>query len=337
MADFILIIPVLASFLVSMIFMPSWIKKVRAIGLVWPDMNKISKEDVAGSGGIITVLGFIIGALIFVAYRVFVLNSSLYLVEIFAMLTSVLFLAGIGFIDDIFGWQKGGLRRRDRIILVIFAAIPLVVINAGRSIVSLPFFGSVDLGLIYPLILIPLGILGASTTFNFLAGFNGLEAGQGAIFLLGLSFVAYMTGSPWLAVIILCMTAALLGFLIFNIYPAKVFPGDSITYAVGGIIAISSILGNFERIALFFFIPYIIEFFLKLRGGLTKHSFGKINKDGTMDLKYGKIYGLTHASILILNKIGIRPNEKRVVMLIWLFQIIIILAGIFIFKEAIIP
>jgi len=96
-----------------------------------------------------------------------------------------------------------------------------------------------------------------------------------------------------------------------------------------------AILGNFERIALFFFIPYIIETFLKARGGLIKESFGKPNKDGSLDLKYDKIYSLNHIAILFIKKLGWRSTEKRVVYFIWLFQILIILLGFVIFADGI--
>jgi len=137
----------------------------------------------------------------------------------------------------------------------------------------------------------------------FLAGYNGLEAGQGIILLSSLAIVAFFTGSSWLSVIALCMVFSLVAFLIFNFCPAKVFPGDSLTYSIGGMIAILAILGNFEKIAIFFFIPYIIEFGLKSRGKLVKHSFGKPNKDGTLSLNYKKIYSLNHLFIFLMKKL----------------------------------
>ena len=222
----------------------------------------------------------------------------------------VLFVAGVGIFDDLFGWHKGGLRRRHRIILAALGAIPLIVINAGKSEVIIPFIGVTELGLIYPLIILPIGIIGAIYSFNTLAGFNGLEAGQGILLLIGVSLVAFFTGNSWLSVIAVCMTAALIAFLFYNFFPAKVFPGDSITYSIGALIAGMAILGNFERIAVFFFIPYIIEFGLKTRGKLIKQSFGKPNKDGTLSLKYDKIYSLNHPSIKILELINIKPPER---------------------------
>ncbi len=335
MIDILLTIPLLTSVFVILLITPLWIKKARQIGLVWKDMNKIEKEKVAGSGGIVVVLGFVISVFIFVAYRTFYLNDSSRIIEIISMMAVIILTGGIGFVDDLFGWQHGGLSKRSRLIIVVVASIPLMAINAGKHSMSFPFIGLVDFGLFYPLLLIPIGIVGATTTFNFLAGMNGLEAGQGAIIISALSLVAFLTGNSWLAVVGLCMALALMAFLVFNFTPAKVFPGNVLTYSAGSLIAIMAILGNFEKIAVFFFIPYIIETILKLRGGLGKSSFGKPQKDGSLDLLHGKIYGLTHLSIWLLRKIGIKPTEKRVVYSIWLFQIAIIIIGILIFSNGI--
>ena len=248
------------------------------------------------------------------------------------MLSSILILAGIGIIDDLLGWQHGGLSKKLRIVLCLFAAIPLMVINAGHSDIALPLFGKMNIGLLYPLLIIPIGIIGAATTFNFLAGFNGLEASQGIIVLTALSMVAYFTGYGWLALIILGMVFSLIAFFIFNKVPAKIFPGDVLTYPVGGMIAIAAILGNFERVAVFFFIPYIIETILKSRGKLIKQSFGKPNKEGGLEMPYNKIYGLEHLAIFILKKFN-KNNEKNVVYLINAFQIFVIILGFIIFRK----
>jgi len=326
----------LVSFLVTFLILPIWIKKAENLKLVWANMNTYTKEKVAGSGGLIVVFGFIIGVFTYIAYRVFILKTTNnFLVELFAIISVVLILAGIGLIDDLFGWQRGGIRRRTRILLTAISAIPLVAINAGKSVVLLPFLGSTDLGIFYPLLLIPLGIAGATTTYNFLAGFNGLEAGQGVIILSAMSIVAYSTGNSWLAVISLIMVASLIAFLLFNFYPAQVFPGDILTYSVGGLIAIISILGNFEKVAVFFFIPYILELILKSRGKLIKQSFGKPNKEGSLDLRYDKLYSLNHLSIYLTKKLGFKATEKTVVYSIWIFQIVIILIGFIVFKEGI--
>lgn len=336
MADVLLFIPILIALFVCFFLMSFWIRKAHQIGLIWDDMNKIKAPKVAGSGGIITVLSFVLAVLLFVAYRVFIVKTSDYVIESFALLTVILLAAAIGLIDDLFGWQHGGLSRKSRLILLIFASIPLMVINAGQNLVTIPGLGEISLGILYSLIIIPLGIVGCTTTFNFLAGFNGLEAGQGIILLSSLSLVAFLTGNPWLAIVGLCMVSALVGFIFFNLYPAKVFPGDVLTYAVGSLIAVMSIIGNFERIAVFFFIPYVVEVLLKSRGKLVKQSFGLPQKDGSLKMRYDKIYGLEHLSIYLLGKMGMKVTEQRVVYSIWLFQLVVVLIGLILFKSSLV-
>lgn len=320
------------SFLVTSLMLPKWIIQAKKYGFTGKDMNKYREVRAAEGGGLTVVAGFILGILIYVALKKFYFTSNENVIEIFAITTSILILALIGLIDGSLGW-KIGLRRRFRILLCLFAAVPLMVINAGQSAITIPLIGHVNMGLLYPLILIPLGIVATSTTFNFLAGYNGLESGQGIIMISALSLVAYLTGSTWLALIGLIMVFSLIAFWIYNKYPAKVFPGDVMTYPVGGMIAIMAILGNFERIALFFFIPYIIEVILKARGKLVKQSFGKPNKDGSLDLRYSKIYGLEHFVIYLHSKLGIKPTEKKVVCTIHVIQIVIIAFGFFLFRE----
>jgi UDP-N-acetylglucosamine--dolichyl-phosphate N-acetylglucosaminephosphotransferase len=333
----ILFLSVLISFLLAFFTLPKWILKCKQTELLWEDMNKSKHpKNVAASGGIVVVLAFVIGVLSYVAIRTFILNDSDGItLNILALVSVVLILAIIGLTDDLLGWKHGGLSWKFRIVLAFIASIPLVVINAGNSMVNLPFIGLTNLGLFYPLILIPLGIAGATTTYNFLAGFNGLEAGQGIIILSFLSFIAYITGTPWLALVGLIMVASLIVFFYYNKYPAKVFPGDILTWSVGALIAGMAIIGSFEKIAVFVFIPYILETILKAgRGRLKKQSFGIPNKDNSLEMPYeGKIYGLTHLSIWIIKKFKSKVYEKDVVYLIFSFQIIICLLALLIFRN----
>ena len=335
MIEIFLLLSLVISFLLTIFVLPLWIRKTKKIGLIWEDMNKYGHpKKVSGSGGVVAVIAFVLGVLYYIAIRTFLITPLNGIsLEIFALLSVILILAMIGIIDDLFGWRHGGLSRRARVALAFVASIPLVVINAGTSSMNVPFLGTINLGILYPLLIIPIGIAGATTTYNFLAGFNGLEAGQGIIILSFLSFVAYKTGSAWLSLVGLIMVAALIGFWFYNKYPAKVFPGDSMTWAIGALIAGMAILGNFEKIAVFIFIPYILEFFLKFRGGFGKYSFGKPNKDGSLEIPYKKIYGLEHLSIYLLKKI--KPSkkvyERDVVYSIHAFQIFIILLAFLFF------
>ena len=330
--DFILLLPLLLSLFTVLFLTPKWIKEAKENNLVWEDMNKFGHpKNVAGSGGVSVFLGFILGVMSYIAIKTFYFKSADNLVEIFASLSVVLVIAFIGFMDDLLDWKKGGLSKKSRLILLASASIPLIIINAGESSMM-----GINFGLFYPLVLIPLGVIGASATFNFLAGYNGLEASQGIILLSAISVITFIMGNKWLSIIGLCMVVALAAFYIFNKYPAKAFPGDIMTYSVGALIATIAILGNIEEIALFFFIPYILETGLKLRGKLKKHSFAKVNEDGSLEMPYKKIYGVEHLAIFILKNIKKKVYEREIVYLINAFQIIIIVLGFIIFKRRII-
>jgi len=327
----VIIILLLISFIITLLFTPIWIKKARKAGLMGKDMNKPTKKDVAEAGGISVLLGFVLGTLSYIAVKIFYFKETENLIEIFALLSVILIISLIGFIDDVLGW-KIGLNKKARIFFLFFASIPLVVINAGESTMM-----GIDFGLLYPLLFIPLGIVGASATFNFLAGYNGLETSQGILILSGLALVNFFVGNSWLGLISLIMVFSLIAFYIFNKYPAKVFPGDVLTYSIGALMAIIAILGNIEKIAVFFFIPYIIETGFKLRGKLKKESFAGVNADGSLEKPYRKIYGLEHLAIYILKKIkkNKKVYEKEVVFMINGFQILVIILGLILFRKGI--
>src|SRR3989344_9179079 len=81
----LLLMPLFISFYITFIMLPSWIKKARKIGLVWKDMNKYQDIKVAGSGGLIVVLGFILSVLFYIALRTFYFNGDVNTVKIFAL------------------------------------------------------------------------------------------------------------------------------------------------------------------------------------------------------------------------------------------------------------
>ena len=334
MINYIIAIPIVVGFLATLFLIPSWIKAAKKAKFVGKDMHKFENEEIAEGGGLPVVAGFTLGVLIYIALVTFFFEGDTNLIEIFAIVCVVLIASFVGFVDDLFGW-KIGLSKKLRMFLVIASAIPLIVINAGESLVEIPFVGSVNLGLIYPLIIIPIGVLGASTTFNFLAGYNGLEARQGILILGALGVATWFMGNRWLTTIILCMIAPLIAFLFFNAFPARIFPGDVMTYSVGVLIATIAIMGNIERFAVFIFIPNIIEVFLKIRGKLRVESFGKPNKDGELDTPYKKIYSLSHIAIKILEKSKGKAYEKDIVLLINVFQLVVIVIGFILFRRGI--
>jgi len=323
---------IIVSFVLSLIFvfflMPYWIKRAKKVSLVGKDMNKVDKREVAELGGIIVLFAFILGTLFYIAVDIFFIEhtdiTSLLSrdLTIMAALATILLVGIIGIVDDILGW-KIGLRQMQKPFIVLFAALPMVVVNAGVSTFALPLIGEINIGFLFPLLIIPIAISAAANGFNMLAGYNGLEAGMGIIILSILSFLAWQNNSPHIAVMALCVVFALLAFYYFNKYPAKVFPGNTLTYSVGAMIAVVAITANLERAALFLFIPYFIELVLKARGKMQKESFAKVNDDGSLEAPYKKVYGLEHISLKLLNKIKTKVYEKDVVYSLFAFEILL--------------
>ncbi len=318
---------VIVSFLTTLLILPGWIKVARNRGLTGKDVHKIDQREVAELGGIVVVFGILIGILSYIATQVFVYNNKEPSFYILAATASILIATIIGLVDDILGW-KIGLRQYQKAMLSSLIALPMMVVNAGESQMALPFLGIVNIGLFYPLLVIPGGIIGASNAFNMLAGFNGLEAGMGMIIIATEGYLAWELGSKTATIIAACALMALLAFFIFNKYPAHVFPGDTLTYPIGAIIAIIAILGNIEKFAIFLFLPYFIEGILKLRGKMQKESFGKILYDGTITNRYNKFYGLTHITIALLEKLFGKAKEEQVTLTLMFVQTIVAAATI---------
>lgn len=322
MASFIpaLIIICVTSFLTSYISAPLMIRYLKRIGLDVRDMGKFKPVFVPRSGGLIVLIGTFISLMTLIFIRTFFQSDSSSFPVIFASMCSMLIITFIGFLDDVLVRKTEGayvgLKRWQKPLLVVPAAIPLMVIKAGTTLINLPFFGTVDFGLWYALLLVPVGVIGAANMVNLLAGFNGLEAGLGLMYTGSLGLYAFFNSRHEASAIALAVFCALLAFMKFNWYPAKVLPGDSLTYFLGATFAIIAIVGNIERAALICSIPFFVEFFLKLRGNFQKQSYGYALENEKVKSLYDKIYSIPH-----LFTINGKYTEKQVVVFTWLLYL----------------
>jgi UDP-N-acetylglucosamine--dolichyl-phosphate N-acetylglucosaminephosphotransferase len=288
-------------------------------------MNKYNKPEVAEIGGLYAIIGIIFGILLYIGLKVYILKTTEDLVEVFSILTLLSLTTILGLFDDILGWKKG-LKPLQRVFLTFILALPLMIISAGNSYVNLPFIGEVNFGILYPLLIVPIAIMGTSNAFNMLAGYNGLEGSMGILLIGAVGLESYLTGNYYLAEISLITIFSIIAFLIFNWYPSKVFPGNSFTYGIGSLFGAIVILGNLEKFGLILFTLYFIELVLFIRGlfnRIYKENFGIPDENNNLKEPYDKIYSITHFSIRINRKIFKRATEKMVVYTIILLQIIV--------------
>ena len=319
MVSLLYLSPIL-SFLTTLIAIPVFIRYLNRINLLVKDQNKENKPLVPISGGITVVAGILIGLMCYIFILTFVYKDLTQISIIFAVASMLLLITFIGFLDDlIINKTKDasqGLRQWQKPVLTLIAAIPLMVINAGQSVVLVPFFGVVDFGLIYPLLLIPIGVVVASNMVNLLAGINGLETGMGIIYIGMLGLYAFVNLRYEAAGIAIIVLAALIAFYLYNKFPAKILPGDSLTYLLGASLVSIAIVGNIEKAALVISIPFILEFILKARSKFKAQSYGYYD-NGKIHSLHDKIYSLIH-----FFTIKSRFTEKQITYIFILIQFI---------------
>ncbi|MBN2127786.1 MAG: glycosyl transferase family 4 [Candidatus Diapherotrites archaeon] len=305
---------------------PFFIKRMEFRGITGKDMNKLNETKIAEMGGIIVLFGFITAIMLSVFLFTYS-NLTPTKIDLHILLAAVLTITLVGLIgifDDLIGWRKG-IRQWQHALLPLLAALPLMAVRAGITSLNIPFFGVIELGVIYSLILIPIGITGASNAFNMLAGLNGLEAGQGIIILITMGLIAFFEGEIEAVLIAIALIGALLAFIRFNWVPAKVFGGDSLTLMVGAGIASIAIIGNMEKFGIALLALYFIELGFKAKHKFQSNCFGIPQKDGT--LKADSAGGSLTQFIMKQGKF----TEKQVVLIILGIQSVICLIGLILY------
>lgn len=322
---YIILASALLGFLSTLAITPRIITVLKNIDVVGRDIQKKGKPEVAELGGFPVLVGFLSGIFSYVAVLTFYLGVNGEITsKILAATLGIMIITLFGMLDDLTALlgkkkiggkinseKKAGFKQSTKFLLPITAAVPLMVVNSGVSSITAPFFGSVDLGVLYPLLIVPLGIFGAANATNMLAGMNGLTAGLGVVLISALGIFSLINGGLVASAIAFIFVAVLLGFLAYNWYPARIFPGDSLDYTIGAVAASVAILGNIERFAVVAFVPWFAELLLKARSRFRAESFGILQSDGTLEAPYEKPYSLTH---VVMN--AGRFTEKQVVLIL---------------------
>ncbi len=228
-----------------------WLYRLRfgqTIREVGPSWHK-KKQGTPTMGGMLFLLGMTVALLLavpiccllaprFSSLSVFHTNGA---VTRFAAGVLLVFgCAAIGFADDYIKVAKKrnlGLTERQKLVLQLVVSAcyitSLFLCNGGN--VNLPFAGEVALGWWY----IPLGIfivVGATNAVNITDGVDGLCGSITVIALVPLLVLAAFYGAMGQALIAAAMIGGVLGFLVWNAHPAKVFMGDLGSLALGGVL-----------------------------------------------------------------------------------------------------
>ncbi len=302
------------------------------------DINKKNRPILPASGGLVLALGFFVGIMAILFSVAFIEAANINVELLLVTLISVIAISFVGFLDDLLGSRirtskedvkkiaenysffNGGIKQWQKPLLTLIAAVPLMVINWGTPVLNIPFIGNVAINqIVYTLIVIPLAVVFSSNVFNMLEGLNGISAQMGLVAFSALAIFSYHIQSYTAFAIATVMSGALLAYIYYGSYPAKILPGDSLTYLIGASFAATVIVGNMQVLGLLLLIPWIAEFFLKARKRFHANSWGLVQKDGTLKSPHGdKIYSLNH----IFLRTG-RFKEWQIVALLTLLEVVI--------------
>ncbi|MEC0369948.1 phospho-N-acetylmuramoyl-pentapeptide-transferase [Paenibacillus chibensis] len=218
--------------------------------------SHLKKAGTPTMGGVVIILAFTLSFLKFS-----VINTDFYV-----LLVATLGFGLIGFLDDyikiVFKRSLGLTARQKLIGQLLFSAIMCVLLiqNGHSTAIHVPGTSwSFDWGgwFYYPFIVVMM--LAISNAVNFTDGLDGLLSGVSAIAFAAFALVAMQATSLSAAVCAAAMIGAVLGFLVFNAHPAKVFMGDTGSLGIGGAIGAIAIVTKSELLFLVIGGVFVIE------------------------------------------------------------------------------
>lgn len=210
------------------------------------------------------------GGLIFIVSIILSTLILSYIYDVMTTQTIVLLIVFvgfgiIGFLDDfiiVVLKRNLGLTSLQKLIgqiVVAIGAFYLLKQGPFETVVTVPFFDfKIELGILYVAFLI-FWLVGFSNAVNIADGLDGLVAGTSSISFAAFGVFALNYGQDDIAMFAFIVTGAMLGFLLFNMKPAKTFMGDTGSLALGGALAMVSVLINQELLLLVIGIVYVIE------------------------------------------------------------------------------
>lgn len=220
-----ILLSITAAFLATMTLMPVIIKLFRSIDLLdIPDKRKIHSVSTPSLGGIAIFCGIVFSLILSVKF------ADLATQKFFLGATFLIFLLGVR--DDL-----SSLMAKHKLVIQIFAAV-LVVYFGGWKIEGLSgLFGveSFPYGLneIFTIFVIVV----MTNAFNLIDGIDGLAGSIALLITLFFGWYFLSIGQPLNAAISISVAGGVLGFLLFNWYPSKVFMGDTGSMMLGFMIS----------------------------------------------------------------------------------------------------
>lgn len=220
-----------------------------------PERHK-QKQGTPTMGGILFIVTLPITLLVLGQF-----NS----VALFLCVSSLLF-GGIGLLDDsikIIMKHNEGLTPKQKLFLQFFAAVLIItmakLMDMNTGAFWIPAFNTVlPVGILYWPIMIFI-ILGTTNAANLTDGLDGLLTSVSIIIFIAFFAIIKLYGEGHSLVVVAAFLGALLAFLFYNRYPARVFMGDTGSFFIGGMVVGLSIVTKTELLIPLLCFIYMIE------------------------------------------------------------------------------
>lgn len=232
-------IALVVSFMITYFLVPLNIKLSKRSNLVdKPHKRGIHKKSIPLAGGLSFGISIIILQIIFYLYsRLLVPNLEIAL-NMLKLATGGILILILGFLDD-----KKKFTAKYKLLIQILIVSFMYLLGFKMTLLTNPFGMDIELGILsYPMTM--LWFIIVINSFNLIDGLDGLASGVAAITMLVLFSVGLAYKNDFVASTTIIMFGAMVAFLKYNFFPARIFMGDTGSLFIGYNIAAISIAGT---------------------------------------------------------------------------------------------
>lgn len=247
-AVFAIMIGFLFSTILGLVLIP-WLIRMKVgqrISIFVGEAHK-KKEGTPTMGGLTFIISTVITMIALIVTKKIDYTSNLTIV----LLVFVGF-GLIGFLDDFLSIRKKnneGLTTYQKLFMQVVIAIIFFYIymkDGGQTSWTVGTLHlDLEMGWLYGLFILFI-LVGSSNAVNLTDGLDGLAGGLSAIAYVAFALISLMVGYEDIGIFSLVLSGALIGFLVFNVHPAKVIMGDTGSLALGGAMGAIAILTHRE-------------------------------------------------------------------------------------------
>jgi UDP-GlcNAc:undecaprenyl-phosphate GlcNAc-1-phosphate transferase len=204
----------------------------------------VGKVPIGRLGGVGVVIGCLVSLLLHSwANSTFRMALVEFQTKVIGILIGLLIVASVGFWDDV-----RRLSASVKFGVQIFATLVVYSCGVQISVVDLPLLEPIHLGWFsYPITM--LWIVGVINAINLIDGLDGLAGGVLLFASLVNLVVAVVSNALITAVLMGSVFGAVVGFLVFNWYPAKIYLGDGGAYSMGFLVAVSGLISPMQKVS----------------------------------------------------------------------------------------